>query len=358
MKQTDSNEAGLKTNARYPGRDFVDKVARSILDHNMLSGHDSVLVGVSGGPDSVALLHALLDCAHRFSIDLGIAHVNHCLRMEDSDNDAAFVEALAKKLGLPFHLATKDVGALQQESGLSMQEAARLVRYRFYRQTAKERGYTKIALGHHGGDNAELVLMYLLRGSGSLGISGIPPAREGLFIRPLIRQSKSDISDYIAARGLDYVTDKSNKSLKYLRNRIREQLIPELESSYNPQVVDTLNRLSMILREEESWMEEITQPVFQQLTISSDPSSLSMSAPGIQKLHTAAKRRIIRSALKKTKGDLRRITFAHVDSIIKLLEKDKKTRQIHLPGRIRAVKKGNVLTFVAEKSPLREIGPP
>ena len=324
----------------------------------MFSPHDSVLAGVSGGPDSVALIHALLECAHRFPISLGIAHVNHSLRMEESDHDAAFVARLAKKLNLPFHLAVEDVGALRRETGLSTQEAARLARYRFYRRTARERGYDKVALGHHGGDNAELVLMRLLRGSGGLGISGIPPAREDLFVRPLIRQSKSDISDYINARGLDYVTDSSNKNLNYLRNRIREELIPELESSYNPRIIDTLNRLSMILREEESWMEEVAAPLFDELTLSFDPTSLSMNASGIQRLHTAAKRRIIRNALKKTKGDLRRITFAHVDAIIKLLETDKKTRQIHLPGRIRAVKKGNVLTFIAEKRPLRGIGPP
>lgn len=348
----------LKALPPGPGRDFERGVARFARERDMFAPHDRVLAGLSGGPDSSAMLRALLEIADLFQISVGAAHMNHLIRGEEAERDAAFAAALAEKAGIEFHPGRKDVKALSRKTGLSIQEAARQARGRFLDDTARKAGYDKIALAHHMDDNAELVLMYILRGSGTLGISGMAPVRENRVVRPLMGVFKSDIWRYIREKKLEYVTDSSNRDTKYMRNRIRKDLIPRIQSFYNPRASETLNRLSTIARQEEAWMEEMIRPVFAGLVLSESPDAIRMDAPGIRRLHTAAQRRVIRKALARLKGDLRRITLAHVDAVIGLLFKDGKTRQLHLPGRIRAVRKKDALFFVAEKIPLRRTGPP
>ncbi|MBW2222149.1 MAG: tRNA lysidine(34) synthetase TilS, partial [Deltaproteobacteria bacterium] len=153
-------------------------VEKTIKNYKMFDPQDSVLIGVSGGPDSVALLYVLLEIASGLSLTLGVAHLNHGIRGNDSDRDEKFVASLAKKLELPFYFKKKDVLSYKKHHKLSLEEASRSVRYEFFHQIAGENKYNKIALGHQGNDNAELVLMYLFRGSGPTGISGIPPVRD------------------------------------------------------------------------------------------------------------------------------------------------------------------------------------
>ena len=196
----------------------------------MVQNGDAVLVAVSGGADSVALVYILLELAPQYSFRMAIAHLNHCLREKESDRDEAFVASLAKKLELPFYIGREDVLRYQKRHRLSLEDAARQVRYRFYDSIAAKYGYGKIALGHHADDNAELVLMNLLRGSGPLGLSGIPPVRDNRIVRPLINLRRSEIMDYAAVKKLDYVTDSSNWNLKFHRNKIRARLIPQLKS--------------------------------------------------------------------------------------------------------------------------------
>ncbi|MBW2681133.1 MAG: tRNA lysidine(34) synthetase TilS, partial [Deltaproteobacteria bacterium] len=168
-------------------------VEQTVTTYGMLKPRDSVLVGVSGGPDSVALFHLLLTFAPRFSLRLGVAHLNHCLRQNDSDKDAEFVASLAGRFDIPFYMHKANVRNYQLKNKLSLEEAARRVRYTFLNKEAEKNRFNKIALGHHFDDNAELVLMNLFRGSGPLGISGIPPVRDGKIIRPLIQSNRSEI---------------------------------------------------------------------------------------------------------------------------------------------------------------------
>ncbi|MBW2100176.1 MAG: tRNA lysidine(34) synthetase TilS [Deltaproteobacteria bacterium] len=322
----------------------------------MFHPEESVLVGVSGGPDSIAMLHVLLDLSPCMSLRLGVAHVNHCLRHKDSDNDAQFVESLAKELGLPFYIKKEDVLKYQKDNGLSQEEAARRVRYAFYYDIAKKNDFGKIALGHHADDNAELVLMYLFRGSGPLGLSGIPPVRDNKIVRPLIKSTRSQILDFLEVKGLDYVTDISNTDVKYLRNRIRHHLIPALKEDYNPAITQTLNRLSSIIRSEEEWIEEVIEPVFKKTVLAIENKKLTLCISRLKGIHVAAQRRIIRKAIKKIKGDLRRITFSHIDSAICLMENGPDWGSLDFPDRVRIKRTGDHLLFSKEKHPLRSLG--
>ena len=163
---------------------FINNIEKTITSNNMISSGDSILAGVSGGPDSVALLFFLCEIKKKLQLKIGIAHINHCLRGSESDSDAAFVEKLALDLDIEFYGKKIDVKKYQRENKLSMEESARNVRYIYFEEVCKKHSYNKVALGHNLNDNSELILMYMFRGSGTTGLSGIPPVRDKKIIRP------------------------------------------------------------------------------------------------------------------------------------------------------------------------------
>ncbi len=313
----------------------VRTVEQTIATYKMFQPNDSVIAGVSGGPDSVALLYLLLSIASRFHLKLGIAHLNHCLRRHDSDNDAEFVAYLAQKLNLPFFTKKENVFRYKKKHKLSLEEAARQVRYKFYYSLLENEKFNKIALGHHIDDNAELILMNLFRGTGFSGLSGIPPVRDNKIVRPLMGLSRTEILDYLAARGLRYVLDASNRDTRHLRNKIRLHLIPALKTSCNPKIVETLNRNAAILRCENEWIENSIKHIFEKAVLLVHNNRIILSVSLISETDTAAKRRIIRKAIEKIKGNLRRITFFHIDSVIHLLGKGAGPGSLDLPDGIR-----------------------
>jgi tRNA(Ile)-lysidine synthase len=312
-------------------------VKRSITTHRMLSAGDSVLIAVSGGPDSVALAHVLHTLASEYPLRLAIAHLNHGLRQKDSDRDAEFAAEIARQLDLPFYMEKKDVRQFQQSAHLSPEEAARKVRYRFFEETCTKYGFSKIATGHHGNDNAELVLMNLLRGSGPLGLSGIAPVRDGKIVRPLIHLKRYEIVEYVADKNLPFVVDASNTDLSYQRNRIRHHLIPELEKSYNPAIIDTLNRLGTIMRAEDQWFENILNIGFSNCISVKGRDTVSIDLDRFEGLAEAARRRILRRAILAVKKDLRRITLAHIDAVLTLVDKKPRIGCLSLPDGIRII---------------------
>ncbi|MCP4625093.1 MAG: tRNA lysidine(34) synthetase TilS [bacterium] len=320
-------------------------VRQTIADHRMLAAGDAVLIAISGGMDSVAMVQVLHTLAADFSIQLAIAHLNHSLRREDSDRDADFVAEFARRLELPLYIEKRNVRQFQRTAHLSLEEAARAVRYEFLKETAARNGFNKIATGHHGNDNAELVLMNLLRGSGPLGLSGIAPVRDGKIIRPLLELKQSEIVDYITEKKLPFVTDSSNTDLSFRRNRIRHHLIPTLEKSYNPAVIDTLNRLGTIMRSEDQWLENVLDQDYSRCIAVDERDSINIDLERFEGLATAAKRRIIRKAIRSVKNDLRRITLLHVDAVLGLIDNRPGAGYLNLPDGIQITLKAEDLTI-------------
>lgn len=341
---------------------LIFSVKKTISTFSMIQKGDSVLVGVSGGPDSVALVHILHFLAPYLSFTLGIAHLNHCLRGKDSDNDAKFVLSMCENLNVRCFTAKENVLAYKKQHGLSLEEASRRVRYGFYYKTAKTNGFNKIALGHHQDDNAELILMHLFRGSGPLGISGIPPIRKYQendinIIRPFIESSKTKILGFLKLNNFQYVTDKSNQDPSHLRNKIRNDLLPVLKETYNPKIIETLNRVSSIIRSEERWMNDSIQPLFEKLSSRQGNGGIILSVSELNELPVAPKRRIIRKAIAQIKGNIRRITLTHIDLIIAFSNDGSSQGSLDLPDRIRIVKENNDLLIVQENKHLRDIRP-
>jgi tRNA(Ile)-lysidine synthase len=328
---------------------LLQTVERTIETYGMLEPKDSVIIGVSGGPDSVALLHVLFLIASRFSLKLGVAHLNHCLRRNDSDKDAQFVEVLAKKYDLPCYTHKKDVLKYQIENKLSLEEAARRVRYTFLNNVADTMQYNKIAVGHHSDDNAELILMNLFRGSGTQGLSGIPPVRDHKIIRPLIELNRSELIAFLSQNKLEYVSDESNTDTKYLRNRVRHDLIPLIKTAYNPNISETLNRLSSIIRSEEEWIDDVVHPFYEKTLLGVQKNCIILSVSMLNRYHPALQRRIIRTTIEKIKGDLRRIRFVNVNSVIGLIEKGSAYGKVDLPDRIKIQRDRDALHVFKER---------
>ena len=356
----------MLTDSKKNTDNTITVVKKTIADFKMFSCSDSLLVGVSGGPDSVALLNILLELGSNAGLKIGIAHLNHSLRGKESDDEAEFVAQIAKNFNLPCYIIKVDVEKYKHKHRLSMEEAARRARYNFFFDLAEKEKYNKIALGHNYNDNAELILMNIFRGSGSLGIAGIPPVRSvsisesadlKYIIRPLINLPRFRIVEFLTTKKIKYVTDSSNYDTKYLRNKIRHNLIPLLEKEYNPEIVKSLCRLASITRSEEEWIDESIEKMFISALIEKEKTKIILSVSAVKKYHVAARRRVIRKAISGIKGNLKRITLKHVDLVDRLLERKKAACvSLDFPDRVRVTRKRDFLLFIKEKNPLRETG--
>jgi tRNA(Ile)-lysidine synthase len=330
-----------------PLRPLARLAADAIFRYGLLESGESVLVAVSGGADSVALLHVLGELLPAFRLRLGVAHFNHALRPE-ADRDAEFVAELAAGLGLPFHVERVDVQAHRDRAGGSLEETARELRYRFLDTVAAAAGYTRIALGHHADDNAETLLLNLLRGGGRRGMAGIAPFRPPGYIRPLILARRADIERYLDLRRQAYRTDATNADPAFDRNRIRRSLIPELERRYQPKARIVLSRAAEILRAEEEWLEELVAPIYAAAKVARD-SGVGLRVSALRGLAPAALRRVVRRALCETRQGLRGIGFEHVERVVDLLGRRHDAGPLYLPGGLRVGRGGDGLHFWLEE---------
>lgn len=241
----------------------LEKKTLKILqqEHLLLAGEKAV-IGVSGGPDSMALLHVLASLAPVLAITLAAAYVNHGLRPDEAEKEKLLVAAAANRLGLDFFYGAIDVKELAARQKLSIEHAARLLRYDFLEKTAREYGALKIALAHTADDQAEEVLLRLVRGTARKGLSGMKTLRAGRFIRPFLHFPKSQLLDYLEKRSIPFQIDSSNTQNMYLRNRIRNDLLPYLAERYNPDIRQTLTRTAAILQDEEELLESLAEAAF------------------------------------------------------------------------------------------------
>ena len=262
--------------------DLALKVERFIKEEGLLQPGDGIVTAVSGGPDSVALLHLLFSLSERWRFRLIAAHVNHGFRGEESREEAEFVKELARRLGIPCETIEIDVPSYIEETGKNAQLAAREQRYAFLLETAYKHGANRVALAHHADDQAETVLMRVLRGASPAGLSGIPLRRMEKnsveLIRPLLRIYKSDLVQYCEQRGLAYRIDSSNLKTKYFRNQVRIELMPLLER-YNDKLAQALNRLADMAAAEDEYMQAETKRLY---------ASQVRAAEGVYRLSAAA----------------------------------------------------------------------
>lgn len=318
-------------------------IERAISAHTMLDGVAEVTVAVSGGADSVALLHAMLSLRETYGITVYAAHLNHALRGAESDADAQFVSELCHRWNVPLFAEKTDVAAIAAERGQGIELAARNVRYAFLQRVAKGR----IATAHTADDNAETVLLHITRGAGLNGVCGIPPVR-GNIIRPLIYCTRAQVEAYCAEYALDYRIDSSNADLQYARNRIRQTVLPQLRK-INAGCVSNISRMTETLRTDADYLDTVAQQKYAQLV-----SSRGLPVAELQKLHKALLSRVLLLHCKAKTGH--QPDAKHLQSMLQLLEKGTSTQ---LSGRLCAVKAGGYLDLdTASESPTlyKELG--
>ena len=296
----------------------------------MLSGGDHVLVAVSGGADSTALLLCLHALASEFHLTLSVAHLNHGIRRAEADSDEDFVGRMCADLGLRFISETVDIKHQAKAAGRNIEDLARQKRYEFLRRCAREIGAQKIAVGHTLNDQAETALFRFIRGSGIEGLSSIHPVLGRTVIRPLIECSRASILKYLKERGSSYRDDSTNRDLKRARNRIRLELIPYLESHFNPRTIETLAREADLVREAWTFIESQAKDCFQKIHART-ADSITLNIKDFSTIHPTLRKEVCRQTLLEFLGSLRGITSRHIDGLMALSRKGQSGSLIQLP---------------------------
>lgn len=332
---------------------LLHKVQATIDQHRMLVTGDTVVLAVSGGVDSMVMLHLLLHLRARYHLSLHAAHLNHNLRGTESAEAADFVRRQCGAYRVPVTVTTAPDGALRGKRVGSLQAAARDLRYRFLEQVAIEQGAGRIAVGHHRDDQAETVLMNLIRGSGVRGLGGIPPVR-GRIIRPLIDCSREEIERYARREGIPYVEDSSNRAPSYSRNRIRAELLPELAKRYNPRVIHALANTATILEAEDALLNAMVEKELRSVLISRSREELALSISRMATLPTALRWRIIRRSAEELREGRSGLTFQQVRFIDSLLLTQGAQGAMHASDGLRVRRAGDVIVLSVGESHARD----
>lgn len=321
---------------------MIEKIEDTITQYQMLKEKDKVVIGISGGADSVALVHVLLSLQQKYKLTLYLAHLNHLLRKE-AEKEAEFVKKLAKSINLP--VVIEEINLFQDKSkNFSIQQKARKIRYEFLTKVAKKLNANKIALAHHQDDNIETILMWLIRGCGGEGIKGIPPVRkinETLYIiRPFIKITKKEIEDYIKTNKLSFKLDSSNLKTAYFRNKIRLELLPKLQD-YNPNIKEALHRLSILWQEDNVYLHLLAIEAKNKVLLEKDKIDLKK----FSNLHQPLQSRILRQIIEEVKGSLQGITFSHIEAILNLIKNGPAQGRLNLPANIIVEKEYDILSI-------------
>ncbi len=331
--------------------ELIERVEATIRRYNMFDRQTRVLAAVSGGADSIALLHLLKRLSAPLEIELYVAHLNHQLRGEEADQDAESVRELCLSWGLSLKIGCRDIRAIRKRRHLSTQEAAREERYRFLSEAADEVGAHRIAVGHHRDDRAETVLLHIIRGCGISGLTGIPPV-SGMVVRPLIEIGRSEIADYCRENHLFYRQDSSNTNLRYRRNHLRSELIPFIQSYYNPQLPKSLLRLADLAGDDDEALNAVTAQCMDTLVIRNTKDRLEIDTAALLKQPRAVQRRAVRRAIDRVRDSLEDIPFSLVERALDALKRGEKLG-VNLPGgRVRLSSQAGRFVVFREADPV------
>lgn len=316
---------------------LAEKVLEDIKDKNLIGRGDTVLVGLSGGPDSVCLLHVLKSIEESMDIKIVAVHVNHLLRGRDSFEDEEYVKILCDKLNVELKTERINLTDIAKKKKLSIEEAGREERYRIFAQTAEIFNADKIAVAHNKNDQAETILMNIIRGTGLLGLKGMDFKR-GKIIRPLLGIDRLEIEEYCNKYKLQPKTDKTNLESIYTRNKIRLDLIPYINEHFNTDIISKLTKMSEIIKNENDFIEYYTDKLYNKALMKKYDGEIVLNTKVFNTYHKGAKGRVLRKAIEEVIGFIRGIESVHIDDIIKLASDGRVGAMIHLPYKIRVEK--------------------
>ena len=296
-----------------------EKFLKTVKESNMIKENDAIVVGVSGGPDSIALLYCLNKFKNMFKYKIICTHINHLIR-EDSTDDELFVENVCKNMQIPFYKKRENIIELSKKLKKGTEETGRIVRYNFFDEILEKEKANKIAIAHNKNDNSETMLLNLIRGTGLNGLEGIQEIEYEKYIRPFINISRDEIESYCEKNHLEPRIDSTNKENIYNRNIIRNEILPIMKK-INPNVIDSLSRTSKIIKEENEFIKNTVENTFNSINHIS-VGEISYSINDFNKLSKTIKENLILYTIEKLVGDTKNIEKTNVEDIIKLAEKN------------------------------------
>jgi len=321
-------------------RHLLEKFERTNRCRQLIQKNDAIVVGVSGGPDSMALLELLCKVQRKYSLRLIVAHLDHGLQ-KSSQKVRAFVQKAAERNALPCYTERVNVRTWALKNKLSLEDAGREQRYRFFEALAKKTRSNKIATAHTLDDQAETFLMRLVRGSGLRGLSGIPYKRKlgtAELVRPLLDCSKKNLLLFLKKNNISFIQDKMNRNPVFLRNRIRHELLPLLRSDFNPQIEQVLASLQVICADAQDYLGREGEKAFRRCCVKKDRKKMTFNLSCLKKLHPALRYEVLAASVEKLRGKLSGFGYAHWTALDLILDSSKKEGQVHWPHRVRAEK--------------------
>lgn len=331
---------------------MLQKIIETIKENQMFNKREKIIIGVSGGPDSMCLLHILNSLRNTYSIDIIAAHLNHGLRGKDADEDEEYVKNFCEKNNIDFYSKRVNIEELSKKWGISSEMAGREARYAFFLELFNKLDANKIAIAHNANDQCETILMRIIRGTGLEGLEGIKPVRDEIYIRPLIKVTRDEIEDYCDKNNINPRIDKTNLENIYSRNKIRLELIPYIKENFNSHIIEVVNRLGENVKVDNDFIEKKSKEFFGKYCVVA-PNKVKIKSEAFDE-HKALLSRIIRKAVEVLKGNLINFERVHVEYIM-LLQGGNTGKEIELPGGIRALNNyGEIILTKESKSDIKK----
>ena len=323
-----------------------NKVIETIKKYGLIQAKDKIVLGVSGGPDSITMLDILRQIQEEFDFEIVVAHINHMIRKE-AIQDEEYVKKYCEKNSIEFFVKRIDVMSVANNRKIGTEEAGRFVRYEFFDEILKQTESNKIAIAHNKNDKVETIIMHLLRGSGLSGLKGIEPIRENV-IRPLIECERKEIEKYCDENKLEPRIDKTNFENDYTRNKIRNNVIPYIEKELNPNIIETIDRLSEVVKKEDRYLEKVALDVYDKILIKQEPGQIMLELKGFNEQDEVIKSRIILYTVKKLFGSSQGIEKIHINDIIKLCNNNIGNKYLTPNKKIKILVKDKKIFFMAQ----------
>ena len=296
-----------------------EKVIQTIKKNKLIINGDKIVLGVSGGPDSISMLDILRKIKEEniIQFDIVVVHINHLIR-EEAVEDEEYVKKYCEKNGIECYIKRIDVQELAQNKKIGTEEAGRKARYEFFDEISQKTSSNKIAVAHNKNDKIETIIMHVLRGSGTSGLIGIEPIRDNKYIRPLIECERKEIEEYCDNQKLEPRIDKTNFENEYTRNKIRNIVIPYIKQEFNPNIIETINRLSDVVKEEETYINKIVEQTYKKLLIEKSKKEIVLDLKQFNEQDEVIKNRVILYTVKLINGSTQGVEKIHIRDIVKL----------------------------------------
>ena len=332
------------------------EILKTIKKYNLIENGDSIVIGVSGGPDSICWVNVLNELKNELNFKIYVAHINHMIRKE-ADEETEYVKSFCKNIGVECFVKRIDVIKIAKELKIGTEEAGRKIRYDFFEEVLKNTNSNKIATAHNNNDKVETIIMNILRGSGIAGLKGLDPIRENKFIKPLIEISREEIEAYCEENKLEPRIDKSNNENIYTRNKVRNSVIPYIKKEFNPNILKTINRLSEVATEENEYLDKITIQAFNEINVGAisegnleknkETETITLNLKKFNNLELVIKRRLILYTINELLYSTEGIEKVNIDDIIKMCSKNIGNKYLMPTRKIKILVKKGKIFFMA-----------